>query len=99
MIDRDRLMNLLGSEAMVERFVATFKKEAVQLCTELQRSQQARDFDAMSVAAHSLKSHLNYVGNSALAEKAEQIELEAEKGALSLEGGENLRALMGAFKD
>jgi HPt (histidine-containing phosphotransfer) domain-containing protein len=85
MIDLSHLQNLLGDPAMVARFLAIFREQAPLQLAELRRCAPAGDWQAASIAAHGLKSQLEYLGMKEEAALAASIERLAEQGTLASE--------------
>ena len=94
MIDRERIIELLGGEAMVDRFIETFERESAQLCDAVKQHAEAGDLDQLAIAAHSLKSHLRYVGADEVADLAAELEAKAEAKQWDEEAREFMEELL-----
>ena len=79
-IDRARIAALLGDESKVDLFIGLFFEESAQQIQSLKNGVVMADVETVQRAAHSLKSHLNYVGLTALAKDAAWIEKHASPG-------------------
>lgn len=67
-------------DAMVARFVGLFRGQAPLLAAEIRHALDVADFAAAARAAHTLKSQLRYLSETALAELAQSLEAHAEAG-------------------
>jgi HPt (histidine-containing phosphotransfer) domain-containing protein len=84
-IDRDYLVNMLGSERAAEQFITLFQQESKQLVIDLFMFWDDGDYKNLTIAAHGLKSHLRYVKANELADIAQKIESMAEQKQLNWE--------------
>ena len=70
----------LGGDALVDRMLALFLKEAPRKLEEARCSLKERDFERVAGIVHPLKSSADYVGATAVRELARQIETSIRRG-------------------
>lgn len=81
MMDLSLLSNLMGGDQqLVDRFVAIFKTQVPGQVATLPELCEARDWEGLSTALHSLKTQFNYVGMNALAEQMRSLEEQVDSG-------------------
>lgn len=89
MIDRTKLESLLGGdEKMVLRFLDIFKTQTPEQLDQLKDSINNKNWDQVSITAHSIKNQCKYLGLDEIASLASNIEqLAEEKTQLDLLSG------------
>jgi HPt (histidine-containing phosphotransfer) domain-containing protein len=89
MIDRNKLESLLGGdEKMVQRFLDIFKTQTPEQMEQLKDSINNKNWDQVSITAHSIKNQCKYLGLDDIASQASNIEqLAEEKKHLDLLSG------------
>jgi HPt (histidine-containing phosphotransfer) domain-containing protein len=81
MMDLSLLHNLMGGDQqLVDRFVVIFKTQVPAQVAALPGLCEAKDWEALSTALHSLKTQFNYVGLSELAEQMRSLEEKVDNG-------------------
>ena len=98
-IDRDYLVNMLGSERAAEQFIVLFEQESKQLIIDLLKFWDDGDYKNLTIAAHGLKSHLRYVKANELADIAQKIENMSEQKQLNWELKELITELIEKMKE
>lgn len=83
MIDLEHLKNLLGSEEMAARFLDIFEQQAPEQLRSIRSGTESGDWKAASIAAHSLKSQLRYLGLNDEAALAAELEQSTESGQIN----------------
>ncbi|MBR9920047.1 MAG: Hpt domain-containing protein [Bacteroidetes bacterium] len=81
MIDRDKLLELLGSEEMADKLIDIFQSEAPGQLAELNSLVGSGDWAAASIVAHSIKSQVAYLGLDQAEYLAREIEEKTRKEA------------------
>jgi HPt (histidine-containing phosphotransfer) domain-containing protein len=92
MIDTSALRELFDDEKMIRKYIRIFRDDAKATVENLKHSVQRFDWENASIHAHSLKSQLNYLNESKLADKAFHLEWIFSK--LSPESRENFDPLI-----
>lgn len=78
-INTERLLDLLGSESAVQRFVEMFRQQWPGQLSALRQALAEKDWETASHEAHALKSQCRYLGLDEWADTLQQIENEPEK--------------------
>lgn len=78
-INTERLLNLLGSETAVQRFVEMFHQQWPGQLSALRKALAEKDWETASHEAHALKSQCRYLGLDEWADTLQQIETEPEQ--------------------
>jgi HPt (histidine-containing phosphotransfer) domain-containing protein len=80
-MDLSLLHNLMGGDQhLVDRFVVIFKTQVPAQVATLPELCEAKDWEALSTALHSLKTQFSYVGMSELAEEMRSLEEKVDIG-------------------
>lgn len=72
--DLDRMIALLGSEETALKFAGIFRREAPGQLAALRRSFEEKDWDAVTLQAHGLKSQCAYMGMEDMVHLLQQLE-------------------------
>jgi HPt (histidine-containing phosphotransfer) domain-containing protein len=80
-VDLTFIRGLMGNdERVVEKFISIFKSQIPRQLQELKLHYVSQDSASLSIVAHSIKSQLNYIGTTALADQISTIETMVDEG-------------------
>lgn len=80
-MDLSLLHNLMGGDQqLVDRFITIFKTQVPGQVAALPALCEARDWEGLSTALHSLKTQFNYVGMNSFAGQMRVLEEQVDNG-------------------
>lgn len=88
-MDREKLMELLGSEEMVDRMIEIFESDMPNYLSDLTSQVSNNDWAGAAITAHTIKSQVAYLGLG----NAEYLAREIEEKAENEEDLDNLESL------
>ncbi len=74
MVDTSLLKDLFETDEMVARFLAMMIVEIPKSVSDLENFVLNNEFENAAISAHTLKSHLKYLGNDGVSQLAQEIE-------------------------
>lgn len=81
MIDRKTLLKYCdGDQELADKFLEMFSSEAREIILSMQHHLAENQWEELSISAHSIKSHLKYIGAEEAAAIANRIEQNANLG-------------------
>lgn len=81
MVDTSLLKDLFETDEIVARFLAMMIVEIPKSISDLENFVLNNEFENATISAHTLKSHLKYLGNDEISQLAQDIENMCENNA------------------